>query len=105
MTSSSTIRAGAEVKWLDGNKTRRGTVMAYREIGARYVATLKSEDGSTVVVALDEDNRLDLNSPVSKREAAKLARSIIAGAEPRIPVATQLNILALALLGEVEGGP
>ena len=102
MTTRTAKRIGDPVTWSEGEHQFRGEVVGFRGIDERQILTVKRDDGRTVVIALDKMERPDLNSPVSREEAVELARAIVAGKEPRLAVATQINMLALALLEEVE---
>lgn len=102
MNTKRFYQAGDEVEWQEGTKRHRGKVITYREIGGRQVLRVGRPDGQVVTVALNKVGAPDLNSPVSVPEALKLAKAIVAGQEPRIPVATQINMLALAVIQQAE---
>ena len=105
MTIKRAYRTGDEVEWQEGRQRYRGKIITYREIGDRLVLRVGRPDGQVVTVALDPEGVPGLNSPVSVPEALKLAKAIVAGQEPRMPVATQINILALAVIQQAERAP
>lgn len=102
MTNSQRYHSGNQVGWTEGKQAFHGEVVTYRQVGDRQVLNVRLTDGRLVTVALGDDSVPALNSPVSKSEALKLAKAVVAGQEPRIPIATQINMLALALLQEAE---
>lgn len=81
-----------------------GVVAVCVDVGRdRQAIGFRVADGTlrAVIVDLRNDARL-LVLPVDRALAESVARQIAAGADPRIPVATQVNVLAAWLL--VAGG-
>lgn len=83
-----------------------GTVTVCIDVGRdRQVVGFRTADGTlrAVIVDLGDAARL-LVLPVGRDLAESVARQIVAGLDPRIPVATQTNVLAAWLLVAGGGG-
>lgn len=81
-----------------------GEIVSYRGQPGMFVSALiRSDDGALVSVVLrPEPGGLAAEQAVDLAAAMGLARLILAGKAPHIPVNRQLNILAASLLAAVE---
>lgn len=81
-------------------------VVAVRQVGDhRQVLTLRLATGETRFVTAEVIGAGSAVPPVSMATAEGLARLVIAGVDPRMPVSMQLQILAAGLLAAKARAP
>lgn len=95
------IIVGDRVAWPVPGGESQGVVTRTSDVGPNQLLTVACDEGGRHVVVIDPngpDGRTVMASLADAKAAEGLARLILSGCDPHIPVGAQLNMLATAVL-------